>query len=175
MIPIEVLGTLFAASVVLALAPGPDNIFVLTQSALHGRSASLLVTMGLCTGLLVHTAAVSFGVAALIQTSQYAFTILKFAGAAYLLYLAWQAIRAARSKIPVDANSQLTAGQLYRRGIIMNVTNPKVSILFSGVSSPIRRSRARFSGASASCVRWRIHAGDNPRVWIGCVVCGLHW
>ena len=85
MIPLEVLGTLFAASVVLALAPGPDNIFVLTQSALHGRSAGLFVTMGLCTGLLVHTAAVSLGVAALIQTSQYAFTVLKFAGSAYLL------------------------------------------------------------------------------------------
>ena len=64
MIPLEVLGTLFAASVVLALVPGPDDIFVLTQSALHGRSAGMFVTMGLCAGLLVHTAAVSFGVAA---------------------------------------------------------------------------------------------------------------
>ena len=130
MIPLEVLGTLFVASAVLALAPGPDNIFVLTQSALHGRSAGLFVTMGLCTGLLVHTAAVSFGVAALIQTSQYAFTILKFAGAAYLLYLAVQAFRAAGSKIPTGANSRLAGRQLYLRGIIMNVTNPKVSIFF---------------------------------------------
>ena len=130
MIPLEVVGTLFVASVVLALAPGPDNIFVLTQSAIHGRSAGLLVTMGLCTGLLVHTAAVSFGVAALIQTSQYAFSILKFAGAAYLLYLAVQAFRAAGATIAADGNSAPTARQLYRRGIIMNVTNPKVSIFF---------------------------------------------
>ena len=88
------------------------------------------MTLGLCTGLLVHTAAVSIGVAALIQTSRYAFTILKFAGAAYLLYLAVQAFRAARSKIPAGANSARSARQLYLRGIIMNVTNPKVSIFF---------------------------------------------
>jgi threonine/homoserine/homoserine lactone efflux protein len=130
MIPAEVLGTLFVASVVLALAPGPDNIFVLTQSALHGRSAGLIITMGLCTGLFVHTAAVAFGVAAIFQTTSYAFTILKAVGAAYLLYLAWQAFRAAALKIPSNANIQLSAAQLYRRGIVMNVTNPKVSIFF---------------------------------------------
>jgi threonine/homoserine/homoserine lactone efflux protein len=130
MIPAEVLGTLFVASVVLALAPGPDNIFVLTQSALHGRSAGLLVTLGLCTGLIVHTTAVAFGVAALIQTSAYAYTLLKFAGAVYLLYLAVQAFHAAGSKVPAGANSARSARQLYVRGIIMNVTNPKVSIFF---------------------------------------------
>jgi threonine/homoserine/homoserine lactone efflux protein len=63
MIPIETITIFFAASVALALAPGPDNIFVLTQSALHGRAAGLFVTIGLCTGLLVHTAAVSLGIA----------------------------------------------------------------------------------------------------------------
>jgi threonine/homoserine/homoserine lactone efflux protein len=130
MIPAEVLGTLFVASVVLALAPGPDNIFVLTQSALHGRSAGLIITMGLCTGLLAHTAAVAFGVAAIIQTTSYAFTILKAVGAAYLLYLAWQAFRVAALKMPSNANIALSAAQLYRRGIVMNVTNPKVSIFF---------------------------------------------
>jgi len=94
MIPFETVAIFFAASVALALAPGPDNIFVLTQSALHGRKAGLLVTIGLCTGLLVHTAAVSFGVAAIFQTSTTAFNILKIVGAMYLLYLAWQAFRA---------------------------------------------------------------------------------
>ena len=130
LIPLEVLATFFAASVVLALAPGPDNIFVLTQSALGGRSAGLVVTMGLCTGLLVHTAAVSLGVAALIQASTYAFTVLKMLGAAYLLYLAWQAFRAAASKISLKSGNRFGAWQLYRRGIVMNVTNPKVSIFF---------------------------------------------
>jgi threonine/homoserine/homoserine lactone efflux protein len=81
-IPLETLALFFAAAVGLAFAPGPDNIFVLTQSALYGRVAGLLVTLGLCTGLLVHTAAVSAGVSATFQTSALAFTILKVLGAA---------------------------------------------------------------------------------------------
>ena len=130
MIPIESYLTFFAASVVLAFAPGPDNIFVLTQSAMHGRRAGILVTLGLCTGLLVHTTAVVVGVAAIFQASALAFTALKFAGAAYLLYLAWGAWRASASPIQARSGNGLKGWQLYRRGIIMNVTNPKVSIFF---------------------------------------------
>ena len=88
MIPADVILLFGTASVALAFAPGPDNIFVLTQSALHGRKTGLLVTLGLCTGLLVHTAAVSLGVAAIFQTSLLAFSLLKLAGVLYLLYLA---------------------------------------------------------------------------------------
>ena len=130
MIPIESLVTFFAASVLLALAPGPDNIFVLTQSALHGQLAGLLVTLGLCTGLIVHTTAVAFGVAVIFQASALAFTALKLCGAGYLLYLAWGAWRATATKISANSGVALSLGKLYRRGIIMNVTNPKVSIFF---------------------------------------------
>lgn len=121
--------TFLLASVLLALAPGPDNLFVLTQSALLGRTSGLVVTLGLCTGLLVHTLAVACGVAAIFQASATAFSLLKFAGAGYLLYLAWQAFRAADQKLDGGARP-LGLGQLYRRGIIMNLTNPKVSIFF---------------------------------------------
>ena len=122
----------FAASLALALAPGPDNIFVLTQSALYGRKAGWLITLGLCTGLLGHTTAVVIGVAAIIKASALAFTILKLAGAGYLLYLAWQAFRAPASAIVVSSESAAgpDGARLYRRGIIMNLTNPKVSIFF---------------------------------------------
>lgn len=120
----------FATSVVLGMTPGPDNIFVLTQSAMRGRAAGLLVTLGLCTGLVVHTLAVSFGVAAIFQASALAFTALKLAGAAYLLYLAWQAFRASGGGTNLGQASNASAWQLYRRGIIMNITNPKVSIFF---------------------------------------------
>jgi len=130
MIPIDTLTAFFMASVLLALAPGPDNIFVLTQSALRGKSAGLLVTLGLCTGLLVHTTAVAFGVAVIFQASAVAFTALKLFGAAYLLYLAWHAFRASSQDISADRSNGMSAGRLYRRGIIMNVTNPKVSIFF---------------------------------------------
>ena len=130
MIPCSDVLLFAAASIALALAPGPDNVFVLTQSALHGPRAGLLVTLGLATGLLVHTAAVALGVAAVFESSALAFDALKFAGAAYLLYLAWGAFRAGAERLPEGATPLLGAGRLYRRGIVMNVTNPKVAIFF---------------------------------------------
>ena len=90
----------FAASVLLALAPGPDNVFVLLHSAMHGRRAGLLVVAGLCSGLLFHTAAVALGLAALLAASATAFTVLKLCGAAYLLWLAWGAWNAPASMGP---------------------------------------------------------------------------
>ena len=120
----------FTTSILLALSPGPDNLFVMTQAAQQGRKAGLLVTLGLCTGLLFHTAAVTFGLAALFKTSALAFTVLKFSGAGYLLYLAWQAFRAGTVTGTAAAVGQFNSGTLYRRGIIMNITNPKVSIFF---------------------------------------------
>lgn len=130
MIPLEIAIAFFTTSVLLGISPGPDNIFVLTQSALRGRFAGICVTLGLCTGLIVHTLAVSFGVAAIFQTSAFAFTVLKFAGAGYLLYLAWQAFRAPAAGIHLGEGAAAGGWQLYRRGIIMNITNPKVSIFF---------------------------------------------
>jgi len=120
----------FTTSILLALSPGPDNLFVMTQAAQQGRTAGLLVTLGLCTGLLAHTAAVTFGLAALFKASATAFTILKFAGAGYLLYLAWLSFRAGTVTGPAAAAEGLNSAVLYRRGIIMNITNPKVSIFF---------------------------------------------
>lgn len=130
MITLETLLTFFTASILLGLAPGPDNIFVLTQSALRGRSAGIIVMLGLCTGLIVHSLAVAFGVAVIFQTSALAFSILKYIGAAYLVYLAWGAFRAPVEKITSKGNGETDYGKLYRRGIIMNITNPKVSIFF---------------------------------------------
>lgn len=119
-----------SASLLLAVAPGPDNIFVLTQSMVRGWRVGLIVTLGLCTGLIVHTAAVALGVAALFQTSALAFNLLKFAGAAYLAYLAWGAFRAGAASLDNAGGEPLGPGRAYLRGIVMNVTNPKVSIFF---------------------------------------------
>lgn len=120
----------FTTSVLLALSPGPDNLFVMTQAARQGRKAGLLVTLGLCTGLLFHTAAVTFGLAALFKASTLAFTVLKFAGAAYLLYLAGISFRAGTASGTEATAVNIDATALYRRGIFMNITNPKVSIFF---------------------------------------------
>lgn len=129
MIPVSTALVFLGASAALALAPGPDNIFVLTQSALRGRWAGLIVTLGLCTGLVVHSVAVALGVAALLRESETAFTVLKTLGAVYLLYLAWGAFRAGAPETPARGDS-LGWGRLYVRGVIMNTTNPKVAIFF---------------------------------------------
>ena len=130
MVPVETLVTFFVASILLALAPGPDNIFVLTQSSLCGKRSGLSVMLGLCTGLVVHSFAVALGVAVIFEQSALAFSVLKLAGAGYLLYLAWQAFEASATKIQGEGNGEIRLLKLYGRGIIMNITNPKVSIFF---------------------------------------------
>ncbi|MFJ1300199.1 LysE family translocator [Pseudomonadota bacterium AL_CKDN230030165-1A_HGKHYDSX7] len=126
----ELLIAFFGIAVLLALTPGPDNLFVLMQSALWGRRAGLWVVLGLCTGLLGHTAAVAVGLAAVFAASPMAFTVLKLAGAAYLLYLAWQVLRAPVGTSATAGAPRLNGAALYRRGIIMNLTNPKVLLFF---------------------------------------------
>jgi threonine/homoserine/homoserine lactone efflux protein len=126
----ETLVAFTAASLILAFAPGPDNLFVLMQSALHGWRMGLAVTLGLCSGLVVHTAAVAFGVAVLFKQSDLAFLGLKAVGASYLLYLAWGAFRAGPAALPSQVAGARPFGRLYLRGIVMNVTNPKVAIFF---------------------------------------------
>ncbi|AMV73485.1 LysE family translocator [Desulfuromonas carbonis] len=126
----EVLATFFAAALLLALVPGPDNLFVLTQAALGGRGAGFAITLGLCTGLIGHTLAVVCGVAALVQASAAAFTTLKLLGVGYLLYLSWQAWRAPDAAAETGSRPLPGPRHLYRRGILMNLTNPKVSLFF---------------------------------------------
>ena len=130
MLPLDTTLTFFAASVLLALSPGPDNVFVLLHSAVHGRKAGLLVVLGLCSGLLFHTAAVALGLAAVFAASAAAFTALKLLGAGYLLYLGWGAWHAPVGIADTATESAMSPLQTYLRGVTMNITNPKVAIFF---------------------------------------------
>lgn len=141
----------FASSLALALAPGPDNIFVLTQSALYGRFAGILVTAGLCTGLLFHTAAVALGVAVVLQNSDLAFNALKVAGALYLAYLAWKSFTAQPDSISAAGQGGQTSRSLYLRGIVMNITNPKVALFFLAFLP-------QFVNAGVTPVHWQVIA-----------------
>ena len=151
----------FAAALLLAVAPGPDNIFVLTQSAVYGAGAGVATTFGLVTGLCVHTTAVALGVAALFQSSALAFTLLKAAGALYLLRLAWLSFRAGAALALTPEAKPPFPGYLalYRRGIVLNVTNPKVSLFFLA----LRPGAGQCGPAGASTGR-AVHAGHGGGV-----------
>lgn len=130
MLSLQTAITFLGVSLLLGISPGPDNVFVMLQSATHGRRAGGLVVLGLCTGLLVHTAAVTLGLAALFAASASAFVVLKFAGAAYLTYLAWQAYRAPVAGAENGQAVTLRPRQLWLRGVFMNLSNPKVVLFF---------------------------------------------
>ena len=96
---IETIIAFVMASVVLSLVPGPDNIFVMTNSALKGWKVGFYITLGLCTGLIGHTILVAIGVSVIFQTSALAFNGLKIVGACYLVYLGWLSIKSNELKI----------------------------------------------------------------------------
>ena len=130
MLPLETALSFFGIAVLLSLSPGPDNVFVMTLSALRGVRAGLWVVLGLCSGLIVHTLAVAFGVAALLAASSTAFTVLKLLGAAYLLYLAWGAWNAPAMTADSPVPPPMTPLQAWMRGVLMNLSNPKVVLFF---------------------------------------------
>lgn len=131
----------FVAALVVALAPGPDNLFVLAQSATHGAKAGFCVICGLCTGIVIQVCLLILGVSALIAASPVAFFVLQCLGAAYLLYLAYKSFQVRAGVVKLDADNAdednaagegagLSFRKLYPRGIIMNLTNPK-AVLFA--------------------------------------------
>ena len=128
--------TFFGISILLGLSPGPDNLFVLLESAQRGWRAGLCVVLGLCIGLVVQTLAVALGLAALVAASATAFVLLKGAGAAYLLWLARDALGASMSKDEplvsgkTGVNRRMGRWRMVGRGVVMNLSNPKVLVFF---------------------------------------------
>lgn len=118
------------AAIVLTIMPGPDNLFTLAQSIAKGKSAGIYTTLGLCTGLLGHITAATIGISAIIYQSAFAFTIAKYAGAAYLLYLAYKSFKEKSSSFNINSDDTLDHKSLYKKGVIMNLLNPKVSLFF---------------------------------------------
>jgi threonine/homoserine/homoserine lactone efflux protein len=124
---VETILAFIGASVVLCFVPGPDNIFVLTQSAIRGWKVGVLTTLGLCSGLIVHTSLVALGVSVIFQTSEVAFQGLKIIGACYLVFLAYRATRSTKIDL---RDSDEPNKSFYLTGVVMNITNPKVAIFF---------------------------------------------
>lgn len=127
---IESIIAFLGASALLAFSPGPDNIYVLTQSVVNGRTSGLATTAGLISGCIVHTTLVAFGISALIAASTQLFLIIKIIGAIYLGYLAYQVYKSDASVSLTDGAPKKSSRALFKQGVLMNLLNPKVTIFF---------------------------------------------
>lgn len=128
---IETLFSFALATSILALSPGPDNIFVLTQSIVNGKKFGLATVFGLMTGCLIHTTLVAFGVSTIIKESQNLFLAIKIFGAGYLVYLAYKVYKSdSEITLSIKNIEKKTTLQLFKIGFLMNVLNPKVTIFF---------------------------------------------
>jgi threonine/homoserine/homoserine lactone efflux protein len=120
-----------AASVLLALTPGPDMAVYLARTFGGGRSHGFAALIGAISGVVVHTFAAALGLSALIAASARAYDAVKVAGALYLIYLAWGAFkRGAALKLDADGGAAGTLGGAYLTGLLINLTNPKVILFF---------------------------------------------
>lgn len=125
------LGLYVAASLALIATPGQDMIYVITRSLAQGRLAGLCSAVGVCLGILVHTALAALGVGAILQASEALFVLLKLAGAAYLVYLGLRMVLSRdTARIDTGERARLAPLSLVWQGVLSNVTNPKIVLFF---------------------------------------------
>jgi threonine/homoserine/homoserine lactone efflux protein len=120
-----------AASLAVIVAPGPDNIYVLTRGVAQGRDVALASAWGMCSGLLFHTTLAALGLSAVLARSAVAFSVVKYAGAAYLIFLGVRALLSKEGFAPsVGEESAAQLGRFFLKGLTMNLLNPKVAVFF---------------------------------------------
>ena len=121
-----------ATAVILVITPGQDTFFILGRSLSGGRSAGIAAALGITAGSVLHTFAAALGLSALLATSPYAFMVVKFAGAAYLIYIGIRALLTRSSGLPGNDASISDDGRwpAFRQGIVSNLLNPKVALFF---------------------------------------------
>jgi len=124
------IGLFLVASALLTIAPGPDIVTVLTRAVAQGRAAGIAAALGFATGCIFHTALAALGIAALIRSSDLAFNVVRFAGAAYLAWIGIQALRHRAAFSLQGAGSVRGLGLIYRQSVVGNMMNPKVTLFF---------------------------------------------
>jgi threonine/homoserine/homoserine lactone efflux protein len=134
MIPPQELLTFAAAAFVLVLTPGPNMIYLISRSITQGRIAGTISLLGVIVGFLFHMTAASFGLTAIFLAVPYAYTVVKFSGAAYLLYLAWQAVKpGARSPFEVRNLHHDSRRKLFQMGLFTSMLNPKLAVFYMAI------------------------------------------
>ncbi|WP_299965241.1 LysE family translocator [uncultured Roseobacter sp.] len=123
-------------AVVVVLAPGTGVIYTLALGLGRGRAAAAWAALGCTFGIVPHLAAATLGLAAVLHTSALLFTVVKLAGVAYLLWLAWQSLRS-DGALAISAERSTESGwRIARRGALINILNPKLSIFFVALLPP---------------------------------------
>ncbi|MEY2550723.1 MAG: hypothetical protein QOG12_867 [Verrucomicrobiota bacterium] len=117
--------------ILLNLTPGPDTLYILGRSIAHGRRAGVASALGISVGSIFHTGAAALGLSAVLATSAWAFTFVKLAGAAYLLFLGIRALLEKQHELSMPAHfKRRGAAAAFRQGIVTNILNPKVALFF---------------------------------------------
>ena len=120
-----------AASLVVIVAPGPDNVYVLTRGTAQGRKVALASAWGMCSGLLFHTTLAAVGLSTILARSAVALSVVKYIGAAYLVYLGVKALLS-REEFSTEGErlSAVNLRNFFLQGLTMNLLNPKVAVFF---------------------------------------------
>jgi len=120
-----------ATGILLNLTPGPDTLYILGRSIAHGRRAGIASALGISVGSIFHTGAAALGLSAFLATSAWAFTFVKLAGGAYLVFLGVRALLERQDELFMPAHfRQDGAAAAFRHGILTNILNPKVALFF---------------------------------------------
>ena len=123
--------TFFTAAVLLNLSPGPDMAFILGQTARRGVRSGFAAMFGIWTGTLIHVIFAALGLSAILATSTVAFSVVKWVGAAYLIWLGIQALRSQGTSMSADGQtSPASVQKIFKQGVLVSVLNPKVAIFF---------------------------------------------
>jgi threonine/homoserine/homoserine lactone efflux protein len=118
------------AALLLLVVPGPSVLYIVTQSVSHGRRAGMASVAGITTGTLVHIAAATIGLSALLASSALAFDVVKYLGAAYLIVVGIRRLAGLEQDDQGRVTPSRSLGSLYRQGIVVNVLNPKTALFF---------------------------------------------
>ena len=134
MIPIDQLLLFAATAVIMVITPGPNMIYLISRSVAQVPRAGIISLLGVVTAFLVHMTAAAAGLTALFMAVPLAYELLKYAGAAYLLYLAWQAVKpGARSPLEPAPLPPDPPGRLFRMGMLTCLLNPKAAVLYLSI------------------------------------------
>lgn len=129
-------------ALVVVLAPGTGVIYTLALGLGQGRRAATWAALGCTFGIVPHLAAATLGLAAILHTSALLFNIVKFAGVAYLLYLAWQSLKSGGALAVSETKTSEAGWKIARRGALINILNPKLSIFFLALLPPFLSGNA---------------------------------